>query len=326
MSRVAVTGGAGFLGSHIARRAAELGDEVTTIDDFSSGSAGNLKGLGVTKPCVVGDLKEYSFAKESLRGAETVFHFAAEVGSVAYLHGSDARELAALQANLAIDTNVFRACVENGVRNVIYASSVSVYPMDEQLGSDVRFREEDSDRKVNPEGGYGWSKYVAERQLALMRGVSSGVARIFHAYGENIYLNADRSQVIGSLIRKALRYPLEGFEVWGDGRQRRCFVYVDDAVDALFRLRRHVEEKESLTVNVGSTQEVTVRELASMVIRLSRKDIPLEFDETKPKGALNRTPDLGRAEKVLGWRPATGLSDGLAATYEWAARRLGATA
>jgi len=270
----------------------------------------------------VGYLRDYQFAKESLRRAETVFHFAAEVGSVSYLHGSNARELAAMQSNLVIDANVLKACLENGVRTVIFASSVSVYPFDEQLGSHVQFREEDSERKVNPEGGYGWAKYIAEKQLALMPGVSYGVARIFHAYGKNIYLKPDRSQVIASLIRKAVRYPAEGFVVWGDGSQRRCFVYIEDALDALMRLEKHAVERGNLTVNVGSTEETTVRELAERVIRLSKKDIPLKFDDSKLTGALNRMPNLDRAKRVLGWSPTTSFSKGLEETFDWAKGRL----
>jgi GDP-D-mannose 3', 5'-epimerase len=323
MSRVAVTGGAGFLGSHIVRRLVADGHEVSIVDDFSSGLVQNLTDLGVERRCARGDLRDYRFAKASLRGAETVYHFAAEVGSVSYLHGSNAQELAAMQSNLVIDANVFKACLENGVKTVIYASSVSVYPFDEQLGSDTRFREEDTERKVNPEGGYGWSKYIAERQLALMPGTSYGAARIFHAYGKNIYLRPDRSQVIASLIRKALRYPKEEFVVWGDGSQRRCFVYIDDAIDALMRLERHVREQGSLVVNVGSTEETTVRELAERVVALSKKDISMKFDLSKPTGALNRTPDLTRAKQVLGWRPTTRFSNGLETTFEWARGRLG---
>jgi GDP-D-mannose 3', 5'-epimerase len=322
MSSVAVTGGAGFLGSHIVRRLADDGRDVSIIDDFSSGSLRNLSDVGVRRRCLVGDLRDYRFARRSLRGADTVFHFAAEVGSVSYLHGSNARELAALQSNLIIDANVLKACLENGVRAVIYASSVSVYPFDEQLGSHTQFREEDSERKVNPEGGYGWAKYIAEKQLSLMPEVSYGVARIFHAYGKNIYLKPDRSQVIASLIRKAVRYPAEDFVVWGDGRQRRCFVYVDDALDALMRLEKHVLERGSLTVNVGSTEETTVRDLAERIIRLSKKDIRPRFDESKLTGALNRMPNLDRAKRVLGWSPTTSFSKGLKETFEWAERRL----
>ena len=323
MSRVAVTGGAGFLGSHIVSRLLDEGREVSIVDDLSSGSLRNLADLGVRRKISEGDLRDYRFANRSLRGADTVFHFAAEVGSVNYLHGSNARELAAMQANLIIDANVFRACLENGVHTVIYASSVSVYPFDEQLGSNSRFREEDSERKVNPEGGYGWAKYIAEKQLALMPGISYGVARIFHAYGKNIYLKPDRSQVIASLIRKAVRYPKEGFVVWGDGNQRRCFVYIEDALDALMKLEKHVVEQGSLTVNVGSTEETTVRDLAERVIRLSNKQIPLKFDESKLTGALNRTPNLERAKRVLGWSPTTSFSKGLGKTFEWAESRIG---
>ncbi|MGD0476683.1 MAG: NAD-dependent epimerase/dehydratase family protein [Nitrososphaerales archaeon] len=323
MSIVAVTGGAGFLGSHIVKRLMDDGRKVLIIDDFSSGSIQNLMDLGIKQKCSLGDLRNYQFAKESLREAETVFHFAAEVGSVSYLHGSNAQEFAALQSNLVIDANVFKACLENGVRTVIFASSVSVYPFDKQLGSHARFREEDSERRVNPEGGYGWAKYVAEKELSLMPDTSYGIARIFHAYGRNIYLRPDRSQVIASLIRKAVRYPDEDFIVWGDGSQRRCFVFIDDALDALMRLEKYVRERGNLTVNVGSTEEVTVQDLAKLIILLSKKDIPLKFDDTKPKGALNRMPNLKRIKSVLDWSPTTLLSDGLTKTFDWAEERLG---
>ncbi len=321
MSRVAVTGGAGFLGSHIVSRLIREGHEVVMVDDFSSGSKQNLADVGVDQECVVGDLKDPEFAKDSLKRVDKVFHFAAEVGSVDYLHGSGARELAAMQANVVIDANVFRSCLENGVKTVVYASSVSVYPFDRQMGQHVKFREEDAEERVNPEGGYGWSKYIAEKQLSYMSDVSVGVARIFHAYGKNIYVRPDRSQVIASLMRKAIDYPREEFVVWGDGRQRRCFVYIDDVIDALFKLQEHVEEKGSLTVNMGSTEEVTVRELAEKIIGLSGKNIPIRFDPSKPTGALNRMPDLGRVKRTLGWEPKTPFSEGLAKTFDWLAAR-----
>ena len=322
MPKVAVTGGAGFLGSHIVSRLLAEGNEVSVIDDLSAGSVQNLKDVGVNQRCTVGDLKSFDFARESIRGADTLYHFAAEVGSVDYLHGSASRELAAMQANITIDANVFRACVENGIGTVVYASSVSVYPFDMQLGAHTRFREEDAERKVNPEGGYGWSKLIAEKQLEFMKGVSVGVARIFHAYGKNIYIRPDRSQVIASLIRKAIRFPKEDFVVWGDGSQRRCFVYIDDALDALMRLQRQVERKGNLTLNIGSTEEVTVRELARKIVRVSGKDIPLKFDASRPTGALSRTPDLTKVKRTLGWSPRTRLPEGLARTYEWALGRI----
>jgi len=322
MGMVAVTGGAGFLGSHIAKRLVDEGHEISIVDDMSAGSTQNLEDVGVKLRVTKGDLKDYEFAKRSLKGAETVFHFAAEVGSVEYLHGSQTRELAALLANVAIDANVFRACAENGVRRIVYASSVSVYPFDRQLGEHVKFREEDAEAKVNPEGGYGWSKYIAEKELSYVSDMRVGVARIFHAYGKNIYVKPDRSQVIASLMRKAIRYPKEDFVVWGNGLQRRCFVYVDDVMDALFGLLGHVERKGNLTVNIGSTEEVTVIELAKMIIALSGKGIEPKLDPSKPSGALNRMPDLSRVKRILGWEPKIPFSTGLSKTFDWALTRI----
>ena len=263
--RVAVTGGAGFLGSHITKRLLDAGEAAVVISDFSTGSRDNLSDLGAEPKIVVGDLKDPAFARKSLKRMDKVYHFAADIGNVAYLHGSQSREESALRNNLAIDTNVIQVCVENRVRMMIYASSVSVYPKSRQMGQRIPLREEDSERPIEPEGGYGWAKYIAERQLAVLPDVKVGIARIFHAYGPNICLKEDRSQVIGSLIRKAIRYPEEDFVVWGDGTQRRAFLYIDVFLDGLFRLDEYVETKGNLAVNLRSTKETTIKDLAEKI-------------------------------------------------------------
>ena len=310
------------MGSNIAKGLIKRGLDVSIIDKFTSESAQNLDDLGIENECIKGDLKDYDFAKDALRGIDIVYHFAAEVGNVVYLHGSKESELDAMQANMIIDTNVFKACRENGVGSIIYASSVSVYPYDWQLGSKHAFKEEDSEYKANPEGGYGWSKYIAEKQLYMMPDVSVGIARIFHAYGQSMYLQKNRSTVLASLICKAINYPDEEFVVWGDGTQRRCFVYIDDAVDALFRLEDYIKKRGNLTVNIGTTEEVTIAELANLVVKVSGKDIPIRFDDSKPTGVLSRMPDLERIKNTLDWKPETDLLTGATKTYEWINKRL----
>ena len=108
----------------------------------------------------------------------------------------------------------------------------------------------------------------------------------------------------------------------GGGTQRRAFLYIDDFLDGLFRLDEYVETKGNLTVNLGSTEETTIKALAERIIDISGKRITPKYDTTKPVGVLRRLPDLTRAEKVLGWRPKTQLADGLAKTYEWAERSI----
>ena len=151
-----VTGGAGFIGCHLVKRLLDEGRNVLVVDNFSRGSLENLKDVRAEKvKWVKADLRDYSQALAAIKDAETVYHLAAVVGSVEYLHGSEMAELRALQDNLVIDANVFRACLQRKVRKIVYASSVSVYPIDLQQRLDVLLSEEDL-RYYNPEGGYGW--------------------------------------------------------------------------------------------------------------------------------------------------------------------------
>lgn len=317
--KTVVTGGAGFIGSHLVRRLLEESREVVIADDFSRGSKLNLLDLGIRIDCQETDLRDFARALKVIQGAEVVFHLAARVGSLDYLHGSSLNELEALQTNLLIDANVFRACLENKVKRLIYASSVSVYPIDIQQSANVTLSEE-ALRYYNPEGGYGWAKLLGEIQLGWMSHMDIGIARIFNIYGENGELGKT-AHVITALIRKAIRYPKEDFIVWGDGKQSRDFLYVSDCVDALLKL----EEKASnppITVNIGSDEPITIGSLAAKIVVLSAKALRLEYDPTKPVGPLSRTADISKAKALLRWEPKVDLDEGLRRTYTWAEKRL----
>lgn len=325
--KTVVIGGAGFIGSNLARALLDRGGEVLIADDFSRGNRLNLSDLGIQADCQEVDLRDLSQALEITKEAETVFHLAARVGSLDWLHGSETAELEALQTNLLIDTNTFRACIQNKVKKIIYASSVSVYPIHLQNRHDVVFTEDDCQIPtegsetpiINPEGGYGWAKLLGEIQLSWMKGVEIGIARIFNIYGENGDLGKT-SQVVPSLIRKAICYPTEEFIVWGDGKQSRDFLYVSDLVDALLKL----EEKASnppVVVNLGSDKAIPIGELAEKIVKVSGKDIEMRYDTSKPAGPTSRTADITKARALLGWQPRVSLEEGLKRTYTWAAKR-----
>jgi len=314
-----VTGGAGFIGSHLARRLVDEGREVVVADDFSRGSVRNLLDSGVRIECPKIDLRNYGRALGVVEGAGVVYHLAARVGSVEYLHGSELAELRTLQDNLVIDVNVFRACVEAGVEKIIYASSVSVYPIDMQQKPGVVLSEDDLSY-YNPEGGYGYAKLLGEIQLGWMRDMDIGIARIFTAYGPSEPLD-ETAHVVPALIRKAVMYPEEGFVVWGSGDQTRSFMYVSDCVEALIRL----EEKASnppIIVNVGSDEEVLIKVIAEKIVEMSGKGIEIRYDLTKPVGPVSRTANIRRAKALLGWQPRVSLDEGLKRTYLWAEKRL----
>jgi GDP-D-mannose 3',5'-epimerase len=319
MSKTLVTGGAGFIGSHLARRLLDESREVILTDDFSRGSIANLSDLSIQIPCANIDLRDYSQVLKLMKGVDTVFHLAARVGSVKYLHGSDIDELTALQTNLAIDVNVFKACLEKDVKNLIYTSSVSVYPIDRQNARNVILSEDDI-HYMNPEGGYGWAKLIAEIQLTWMKGINIAIGRIFNIYGENSPLG-ESAHVIAALIHKAILYPKEEFRVWGNGEQTRDLLYVGDCVEALLKLEKKASNPP-IIINIGSGEAVSIKVIAEKIAQLSGKNPEVIYDPTKPVGPLSRTADVSKAKAMLGWQPKTSLNNGLERTYSWFEKRL----
>ncbi len=323
-----VTGGTGFIGSHLVKKLVEVGREVVVASDFSRLDIRNLSSLGIGLADIElrrVDLRDYIQALKAVEQAETVFHLAARVGSVEYLHGTEVSELSALQTNLLIDINTFRACLQKDVRKLIYPSSIAVYPMARQNSFDAVFSEEELDVQnvtqshIDPDGGYGWAKLMGEIQLRWMSQFNIGVARIFNVYGEN-EPTREKSHVIADLIRKAVLYPQEDFIVWGDGRQSRDFLYVSDCVDALLRLEQ-VASNPPVAVNIGSGEAISVGAIADKVIEISGKRIEIKYDHSKTIGPLSRTADIRRAKALLGWQPRVDLNEGLRRTYIWEEKR-----
>jgi nucleoside-diphosphate-sugar epimerase len=306
---VVVTGGAGFIGSHLVKRLVDSGRQVRVVDDLSRGKLSNLDGLAREDyDLEISDLRSRECAKKVTSDADVVFHLAARVGNVPYLHGSREAELKAFQGNLQIDANVFSACIEFDVKRIVYASSVSVYPSDLQHQIGARFSEDDI-TSIEPDGGYGWAKLMGEYQLGLME-ATVGVARIFSIYGACMSLD-DSAQAVAMLCKKAARYPREPFIVWGSGKQTRDYLHVSDCVEALLLLEKH-----GGTVNVGSGHALSVGELAEKIVQVSHKPIQVEYDPSKPTGMMSRTADISKL-KSMGWKQKMSLDDGLKETYSW---------
>ena len=149
-----------------------------------------------------------------------------------------------------------------------------------------------------------------------------GNARIFHAYGPNMEVSKEKAAVMANFMRSAIKTPEKGITVYGNGEQTRCFVYIDDLVEALSRMSKYADIKGNITVNIGTTNEITINRLAEIVAKLSGKDIDIRHEPAKPQGTTSRIPDLTRVRKLLDWKPKTLLSDGLQKTYDWAVRRM----
>ncbi len=328
--KTVVTGGTGFIGSHLVKRLLERNREVIVASDLFRLGTENLLSLGI-KPSDVelcgADLADYQQALEAVEGADSVFHLAARVGSLEYLHGSEMSELVALQTNLLIDANVFRACLDKKVKKLVYASSCAVYPMNLQHRHGAVFSENDlrldgESGTIDPDGGYGWSKLIGEIQLEWMKNIDIGIARIFNIYGENEPVEAGKAHLIGDLTRKVILNPRSELKIRGDGNQTLDFLHVSDCVDALLRLEEKASNPPTIA-NIGSGNAVSIGTIAEKVAQLSGNSIEIVYDASKTTGPISRAANITRAKALLDWQPRVSLDEGLRLTYLWVKGRLG---
>jgi len=314
---VLVTGGAGFIGSHLVDRLVTDGHEVTVLDDLSTGSSDNLTAHGRDSKVkfVRGSVLDATLVDELASGSPLVFHLAAAVG----VRNIVQDPLGSLLTNVNGTEHVLAAAMRHGSR-VLLASTSEVYGRSDQ----VPFRE-DGVRILGPTSVHRWSYATAkalDEHLAfayLDRGLKVSVVRYFNSYGPRI-----RQSGYGSVIARFAWQALNGraLTVHGDGQQTRCFTYVGDTVEGTIRAGTSDKAVGSV-FNIGTSHEVTILELAREVrsILRSGSEIRLEPYETDyPKGfedTRRRVPDVTRAREVLGFEARVGFAEGLARTLEW---------
>lgn len=314
---ILVTGGAGFIGSHLTKRLLKLGCEVSIADNLSRGRKENLTPILHKIHFHKVDLTVLEDCLKVTENIDYVFHLAASVGGIHYIKKEN---VGGSTPSILMNTNMLEAARINDIDRFLFTSSACVYRGKFQELN--QFKEEDA-YPANPLTTYGWAKLLAEIQCKayhLDYNLKSSVVRIFNAYGEHENLDPRWSHVIPSLIRKAIVYPAEGFKIFGDGNQERAFLYVKDCVEGLLRCIKQITNAEP--INLGSKEVVSIRELANQIIALSGKDIRLETDPPGPQGTYKYCADTTRMEKILGWVPQTSLAEGLRNTYNWVRQEL----
>lgn len=309
--RILITGGAGFIGSALSKRLLREGNEIWCLDNLSTGHMENITDLmdnpqfhfmhrDVTDPVDISVEQIYNLAcpaspehyqKEPVQTAKTCF-----LGALHTL------ELA----------RKYNATILQTSTSEIYGDPL-VHP-----------QTEDYKGNVNPIGirsCYDEGKRIAETlffDYARQYGTNIRVVRIFNTYGPNMAPNDGR--VVSNFIIQALKG--ERITVYGDGRQTRCFCYVDDMVEALIRMMNNSKGFDG-PVNLGNPVEMTVAELAEKIIRLTDSSSSLEYRELPQDDPTRRKPDISLAKKMLGWEPKVSLEDGLKETISYFKTRLG---
>lgn len=302
---VLVTGGAGFLGSHLARRLVSLGAKVTIVDNLSTGKPENIEDVRKNVLFLCQDLRRPLW--KACKGQKYIFHFASDMGGMGYI----ANNPKILSNNLRIDLNMLSAArADVDLITFLYGSSACVYPEYRQNTPYIKPLKEGDVFPAQPDTYYGWEKLTAEQ---LFKELDVRLPRFHNVFGPCSSFD-ERGKAPMHLIVKAIKHPNPPFEIWGDGKQTRSFLYVDDCVDALIKL---MESDFQAPINIGSDRSISINDLAKIIIKISGKDIVPQHVYDKPQGVRGRNADITLAKKVLGWTPKISLEDGLSRTFVW---------
>ena len=329
MSKILVTGGCGMIGSNLVKRLVKNGHDVSVIDNLWRGKLEYLNDDN-GKPVI--DLESRYFnidlSKESaevdaiVAENDYVIHLADIVAGIDYVFGNQGD---LFRQNNLINTNLSHSVRKAGkerIKGLIYVGTACSYPLTRQNSLDVVPLREEELFPALPESAYGWSKLMGQLEMGYLEketGIPCCTLQFHNVYGSPCDFGA-RSQVIPALIRKAINYPAEEFNVWGSGKQGRAFIHVNDVVDALILALE--KGWGHGWIQIGPSVCTSIAEIAETVVRISGKDITPFFDTTKPEGDKARSADYSKAKEILGWEPKVKLEDGLRQQYEWIKDRI----
>lgn len=317
-----VCGAGGFIGAHLVRRLKREGFVVVGVDwkepQFSKTPADEY---------LNGDLSDQNFARSVFVGRppfDEVYQLAADMGGAGYIFTGE-HDAEIMSTSAAVNLNVLKYGKENGMKKIFYSSSACMYPAHNQLDPNSPHCEEESAYPAAPDSEYGWEKLFSERvYLAFHRnhGIPVRIARFHNIFGPEGTWNSGREKAPAAMCRKVAETPHGGtIEMWGDGKQTRSFLYIDECIEGI---RRLMNSDFTGPVNIGSEEMVSIKQLAEMVMKIAGKKLSIKH-VPGPLGVRGRNSHNRLIREKLGWEPTMKLEDGLRLTYEWIAEQIAAT-
>lgn len=317
MKKTIVLGAGGFIGAHLVKRLKAEGHYVTGVDlkapEYSPTAADEFH---------VGDLRDLAFVDRVLQpDVDELYQLAADMGGAGYIFTGE-HDADVMHNSAQINLNVAKTAVTKGTKAVFYSSSACVYPEFNQLDPQNPLCAENSVYPAQPDSEYGWEKLFSERlYLSYKRnyGLNVKIARFHNIYGPEGAWNNGKEKAPAALCRKVAAAADQGtVEIWGDGKQTRSFLYIEDCLDAVTAL---VRSEHTGPFNIGSEEMISINDFAGLIARIAGKRITVRNIEG-PEGVRGRCSDNRMVSAALGWTPRYSLADGIAETYAWIGDRV----
>lgn len=310
-NKTLVCGAGGFIGWHLVNSLKQQGCYVIGVDIKYPKFAPTL-----ADEFYIRDLRNVSEVEDLFaHGFDCVYQLAADMGGAGYIFDSR-YESTILMNSSNINLNIAQAIIKYRVPNLFFSSSACVYPRHLQTELDNgRLREIDA-YPANPDSEYGWEKLFAERlYLALSRNhaVHIRIARLHNVFGPMGTWQGGREKAPAAICRKIAENSDGSIEVWGDGKQTRSFLYIDDCIDGIHRIMSHAQTE---IYNLGSAIQISIDQLVEKVSKISGKSVTVKHAPGF-LGVHNRSSDNSYIEQCLGWQPPDSLDKGLKITYDW---------
>jgi GDP-D-mannose 3', 5'-epimerase len=307
-----VCGAGGFIGGHLVKKLKDEDYWVRGVD-IKENEYGNCD----ADDFILGDLRDPVVCQALFdRGIDEVYQLAADMGGAGYIFTGE-HDAEVMHNSATINLNMVEAGRKNGIKKIFYSSSACMYPEYNQLDPDNPKCSEESAYPAAPDSEYGWEKLFSERlYLAYNRNYNLEVriARFHNIYGPNGTWKGGKEKAPAAICRKVAEAENGGeIEVWGDGKQTRSFLYIDECIEAI---RRLMNTNFTGPVNVGSEEMITINDLVKMVAAVADKVIKIK-NIPGPTGVRGRNSDNKLIKEKLNWAPSQPLVEGISQTYEW---------
>lgn len=312
MKYALVCGAGGFIGGHLVKRLKKEGYWVRGVDikyhEYSKTMADHF---------VKGDLRDPKVVAKVLdRGFDRVYQLAADMGGAGYIFTGE-HDAVVMHNSSLININIAEQARKVGVKLLFYSSSACIYPERNQMDPNNPNCREDSAYPAAPDSEYGWEKIFSERlysAYARNYGLNVRIARFHNIFGPEGTWTGGREKAPAATCRKVAEIKDGGtMEIWGDGKQTRSFLYIDECLEGVERL---MKSKFAEPVNIGSDEMISINNLAKMVMLIGGKKLKIK-NIPGPLGVRGRNSDNHLIKKKIGWAPSRPLSEGMLKTYTW---------